>query len=529
VSGGIPVDGEVTVTAAAPEGCPPATQDVALNLENRKNAIDTALYGPLNPAEPNDEYWGELAGEWGVDVETARQQRCGNCAVFVVTPSMKECISFGLTGETGSDDFDSIDEAGELGYCEAFDFKCAAARTCRAWVAGGPVTAAGERRKVAQTPAPKKDRISGSKRNPEGSASGGGRIDFDAATEKALKNKVADHNEGAAEGRRVTLTMLKAVYRRGAGAYSTSHRPGKTRSQWAMARVNAFLKLVSSGSPTNKAYTTDNDLLPASHPRSTRSSASVDHERELAEVDEFALTELGSPWGDDVRESVYDSLGNAAVPTVSPVLAGGRGEAVVLAEAPTTVSFGARTEEELGRMVRTHNSKAPVGRGVSLSVVKAVYRRGGASFHPSELATSGTTRSEWAQRRVDAFLSLMLSDRPTDPSYTQDNDLLPPSHPLSTADPVTASGFSLEGRAATELGVSLAREESEYASDEDAILAITEALGRGYEAEFAVRASWVRGVRADEDPYRRACELVNVGSAARDADLLPNYDSEVSR
>jgi hypothetical protein len=27
-----------------------------------------------------------------------------------------------------------------LGYCEAFDFKCAASRTCDAWVVGGPIT-----------------------------------------------------------------------------------------------------------------------------------------------------------------------------------------------------------------------------------------------------------------------------------------------------------------------------------------------------------------------------------------------------
>jgi hypothetical protein len=31
-------------------------------------------------------------------------------------------------------------DAGDLGYCEAFDFKCAASRTCDAWIAGGPVT-----------------------------------------------------------------------------------------------------------------------------------------------------------------------------------------------------------------------------------------------------------------------------------------------------------------------------------------------------------------------------------------------------
>jgi hypothetical protein len=37
------------------------------------------------------------------------------------------------------------------------------------------------------------------------------------------------------------------------------------RNQWAMGRVNAFLKLLSSGS-AKSSYTTDNDLLPKGHP-----------------------------------------------------------------------------------------------------------------------------------------------------------------------------------------------------------------------------------------------------------------------
>lgn len=131
-------DAQEGLTAAAAGGCPPATQDIGLNLKNRQNAIQTAMYGPLNPSEPNDEYWAALASEWQVLPDEAKKQRCGNCAVFVITPRMKDCIASGLTDDT--DEFDAIDDAGELGYCEAFDFKCAAARTCRAWVSGGPVT-----------------------------------------------------------------------------------------------------------------------------------------------------------------------------------------------------------------------------------------------------------------------------------------------------------------------------------------------------------------------------------------------------
>ena len=131
--------GSLTAAAKSSEGCPPATQDIAINLENRKNAIDTAMYGPLNPNEPNEKYWQAIASEWSVDTETAKKQLCGNCAVFIKTPRMLNCIASGLGNEEGNDAWGSV-EAGDLGYCEAFDFKCASSRTCRAWVAGGPVT-----------------------------------------------------------------------------------------------------------------------------------------------------------------------------------------------------------------------------------------------------------------------------------------------------------------------------------------------------------------------------------------------------
>ena len=120
--------------------CPEATKDIAVNLRNRKKAIDTAMYGPLNPAEPNSDYWSKIASEWDVDSATAKKQLCGNCTMFIVTTKMKKCINQGVTGGERQDEWGAIDAAGELGYCEAFDFKCASKRTCRAWVTGGPIT-----------------------------------------------------------------------------------------------------------------------------------------------------------------------------------------------------------------------------------------------------------------------------------------------------------------------------------------------------------------------------------------------------
>ena len=128
----------------AEEGkCPPATQDIAVNIKNRQNAIESAGYGPLNPKEPNEAYWKKKADRWDVSVPEAKKQTCGNCIMFVRTPTMLNCIEGGLGNEEGNVAWDII-KAGELGYCEAFDFKCAAERTCDAWVVGGPTVDEGK-------------------------------------------------------------------------------------------------------------------------------------------------------------------------------------------------------------------------------------------------------------------------------------------------------------------------------------------------------------------------------------------------
>ena len=140
------------------------------------------------------------------------------------------------------------------------------------------------KRTKAQTPAPKKDQIVGSKKNPKGSAGGSrGKIEVSQKIEKTLKNKKDEHNDKyKAKSKRVDLGMLKAVYRRGAGAFSVSHRPKITsRDQWALARVNAFLKLVGTGE-RKKAYNTDLDLLPSGHPQKS------DKKSELSEVSTLA-------------------------------------------------------------------------------------------------------------------------------------------------------------------------------------------------------------------------------------------------
>ena len=91
---------------------------------------------------------------------------------------------------------------------------------------------------------------------------------------EALKKKVEDHNEkhGNSKTKRATLRMLEAVFRRGVGAYRTnpqSVRPNVTGpDQWAYARVNSFLRALSSGKFRGGKH--DTDLFPKGHPLSSK-------------------------------------------------------------------------------------------------------------------------------------------------------------------------------------------------------------------------------------------------------------------
>ena len=121
-----------------------------------------------------------------------------------------------------------------------------------------------------KTPAKPSERRKGSKKNKPGSARKPNTgIKISKQTENTLRKMMEKHNK-AGKGSKATMGALKAVYRRGAGAFSRSHAPRMSRGGWAIARVRAFLYLLRNGRPSNPNYKQDNDLLPKSHPRSSK-------------------------------------------------------------------------------------------------------------------------------------------------------------------------------------------------------------------------------------------------------------------
>jgi len=123
--------------------CPVATLDVAINLKNRNHAFAKFGYGPPNPDEKNHAFWMKKAKMYNAPTESIMGMLCGNCAAFIQTPKMMQCIIGGLEKDENEGEL-SYDEqfvkAADLGYCDLFQFTCAAARTCDAWKSGGPIT-----------------------------------------------------------------------------------------------------------------------------------------------------------------------------------------------------------------------------------------------------------------------------------------------------------------------------------------------------------------------------------------------------
>ncbi len=95
-----------------------------------------------NPEKPG-KYWKDAAKRWKTTEAEVKSMRCGNCAAFDQTKKMLSCIEKGIkTGHYGNEpgiDAKSTIKKADLGYCNVFKFKCAADRTCTAWLTGGPL------------------------------------------------------------------------------------------------------------------------------------------------------------------------------------------------------------------------------------------------------------------------------------------------------------------------------------------------------------------------------------------------------
>lgn len=111
-------------------------EDLDLNTLSRNTTVKEYRYGPLNPFDKkgSEKFWKDKAEMWDTTVEHAKTSTCSNCVAFNQKSATLKKMAKAI-GEEG----EKIVKEANLGFCEFFWFKCAGARTCDAWVGGGPL------------------------------------------------------------------------------------------------------------------------------------------------------------------------------------------------------------------------------------------------------------------------------------------------------------------------------------------------------------------------------------------------------
>lgn len=182
---------------------------------------------------------------------------------------------------------------------------------------------------------------------------------------------------------------------------------------------------------------------------------------------------------------------------------------------PREIRFSPETESALFSILES----CPT----DIDTLRIVYRRGAHSYDGS--LSTNATRLDWAMARVNAFVTLVRTGRPSNSAYTADNDLLPRTHAMYSAKhSITASSKT----STSELLVSI-KPQSQYESSEAAILDMVEYSGLGYEVEPAFKASWIRGTKSNTNPFNRVLSMAELGYSSNDADLLPRIQKGTSQ
>ena len=96
------------------------------------------------------------------------------------------------------------------------------------------------------------------------------------------------------------------------------------------------------------------------------------------------------------------------------------------------IKFSEATEKSIATIVENHNEQVKskgmsTWRRLRMGTAKAVVRRGFGAFSTSH--RPGVSRNAWGLARLKAFSYLLINDKPKNPKYVTDNDLLPEAHP----------------------------------------------------------------------------------------------------
>lgn len=110
-----------------------------VNIANHLLAIQYEALGPIDPREPNQEYWTLKAEKWQVLEGEARTRLCMNCAHYDNSPEIVEYMQNTwepIKLQELPIDPAPVDIPGDLSACcTRWLITCTAMRTCDAWEA----------------------------------------------------------------------------------------------------------------------------------------------------------------------------------------------------------------------------------------------------------------------------------------------------------------------------------------------------------------------------------------------------------
>jgi len=110
-----------------------------VNIQNHLLAIKYEALGPIDPREPNQEYWAAKVEKWQVLEGEARTRLCMNCAHYDNSPEIVEYMQSTwepIKLQELPIDPAPVDILGDLSACcTRWLITCTAMRTCDAWEA----------------------------------------------------------------------------------------------------------------------------------------------------------------------------------------------------------------------------------------------------------------------------------------------------------------------------------------------------------------------------------------------------------
>jgi hypothetical protein len=327
--------------------------------------------------------------------------KCENCAAFNQAPRILDQIKKALD-HSGPDYQDKVIAKSGMGFCEFFEFKCAATRTCDAWVHGGPIT---EQENVARTKAQHKREKESQERehdremdrarladvrakNRMSEAKRGRPTKDEAEPDNFIMQlrRVADLNSGGEvkfnDGSKAKIS--KAIAQHAVNKYNKMNKPAEKLKFMRMMQRNAksFKKQLMAG------YDADDQMIPAfdrtrvsmisgSYPRGDAKLENAIYK--ATDVDE-AFEQYNAGRKPLKAYSMYNQD-----PTASPLS-----------------SINPRDNYLLEKDLAALRKKAEKS-GIPYGTLKKVYDRGMAAWKTGH--RPGTTPHQWAFARVNSFIT----------------------------------------------------------------------------------------------------------------------------